>query len=159
MKKCGNCAELIQDDARACRFCGRKVQGNNSLVVIGVVAAVLVGAAILGSGERKDSQAPGNTVAAVLPRLAPAVVAQCRDALQKAQAAEIIKGRPQPNRINVEDRVWQAIDAETKDRMLQSVACDLWQTSMPPEGERVVAYGHRSGKRLQMLTSVGMVRE
>lgn len=84
---------------------------------------------------------------------------QCRDLLALGEKNGIILGRPSPNRINVDDVAWQQLDAETKDRTLQAVSCDLWGTWLPADADHVVAYGNRSGKRIQMLTSVGMSRE
>lgn len=157
MKRCGNCAELIQDQARACRFCGRKVQSNNSiaaLVIIGVLSALLL--SVIFSGRFT----PEPVAEAAAPKLADSAVKMCRGMLALAVDKGVIKARPQPNRINVDDRLWAMTDADTKDKVMQAVACDLWQTSMPPgKLDYVVAYGHRSGKRIQMLSSTGMSRE
>lgn len=94
------------------------------------------------------------------PQLLPAdVVGQCRDLLNMAERIGVIRERPKPTRINVDERKWAELDAATKDRTLQAVACDVWQQNMPPADEMVVAYGWRSGRRVQMLTEVGMSRE
>lgn len=123
---------------------------------IGIVAAIAVVLLVLSQcGE--DAEAPP----ASAPKLSASAVASCREAIKSAEDAGLIKGRPQPTRIDVEDRKWAALPAETKDRLMQAVSCDVWQTAMPPdEGlHYVVAYGFRSGKRVQMLTSEGMGRE
>lgn len=87
-----------------------------------------------------------------------AAVRECRAYLKQAVAEGLIRQRPAPARINVDERLWAEMPARVKDLTLQAVACDLWQSSMPPEWEHVAAYGWRSGKRVQMLTSVGVDR-
>ena len=92
-------------------------------------------------------------------QLAPDVVAQCQAVIDAAARAGLIRARPEARRINVDERLWLQLDAATKDRTLQAVACTTWRQSMPPGTESAVAYGARSGKRLQMLTSAGMARD
>jgi hypothetical protein len=79
--------------------------------------------------------------------------------LAKAALQGVIRSRPQPHRIDVDDALWAQLDAGTKDRIMQAVSCDVWGAAMPAPADYVVAYGHRSGKRIQMLTSEGMDRE
>lgn len=121
---------------------------------IGLIVLV----ALIGMCTPDSDTAPGASSAAVA-KLPEEAVAKCRKLLATGEQVGVIKSRPAPNRINVDDALWAQLDAETKDRTMQAVACDVWQTSMPPSSDHVVAYGHRSGKRVQMLTSVGMVRE
>ena len=125
----------------------------------GIALGLLVAAWVFWPSSPEESGAP-----AVQPVLAPqllssGVVSQCRDLLAMAERIGVIRERPQPTRINVDERKWAELDAATKDRTLQAMACDVWQQNMPPSGEFVVAYGWRSGKRVQMLTEVGMDRE
>lgn len=111
------------------------------------------------SSSPDSSTAPGATAPAAQTTLSADAGSQCRDLLQKASSAGVIRERPAPNRINVDEVLWTALSARQKDVTLQAVSCDLWQTAMPSELNHVVAYGYRSGKRIQILTSVGMSRE
>ena len=89
-----------------------------------------------------------------------AAVKQCGNLLTSAKRNGLIRERPSPNRINVDERLWSELPASVKDTTLQAVSCELWRSSVPPTvGNYVVAYGWRTGKRVQMLTSVGMSRE
>lgn len=188
MKKCPMCAEDVQDEARVCRFCKhdftrpvpRPVPDNwiNRLfppgpaapqrqrqpVGCGGVLAICVGLVVLVawcSGDPKDQLTEATTTAAApTPEILPeTTVAKCREMLATGKRTGIIRARPEPNRIDVEDGLWAQLDSATKDRTLQAVACAVWKTAMPGPADYVVAYGYRSGKRLQMLTSVGMSRE
>lgn len=161
---CPDCAEKIASGARVCKHCGRKFtdgevasyiadKSRNSLI-IGVVGSVMMLA--LMATCRIDTPKPAVDSS---PILAQSVVEDCRSLIAQAMRDGVIVSRPSPNRINVNDRLWASLDAQTKDRTMQAVACDLWQRDMPPDFEHVVAYGNQSGRRVQMLTSVGMNRE
>ena len=93
------------------------------------------------------------------PVLSAAVVAQCRALINQAAKLGLIRARPSGARIDVEDATWAALPAKAKDRTLQAVACDVWQRAVPPQSGYVVAYGYRSGKRLQLFSAAGMDRE
>lgn len=84
--------------------------------------------------------------------------ASCAQAIDQATKDGIVRQRPAPNRVNVEDAVWQLMAADDKRALLSLVACDAFGKR---EGdldlsEYVVAYGFRSGKRLAMLTEFGV---
>ena len=93
------------------------------------------------------------------PVLSAAVVTQCRALIGQAAKLGLIRARPSAERIDVEDATWAALPAKAKDRTLQAVACDVWQRAVPPQSDYVVAYGYRSGKRLQLFSAAGMDRE
>lgn len=120
-----------------------------------VIAAMMILAVLLNSN---DSQVGAGGIGAENPPLSDEAVKSCRELLAKATSEKVIRHRPQPYRINVDEIRWAALDAYTKDRIMQAVACDVWGRSMPPPSEYVVAYGYHSGRRLWMLTSVGMDR-
>lgn len=119
---------------------------------IGCAAAVLAVLGLAACGGGHESPAP-------VEKLPPADVAKCRGLLEAAEKAGIIRDRPAANRIDVEDSTWAALPSDVKDVTLQAVACEVWQARVPPAGEHAVAYGYRSGKRVEMLTSVGFSRD
>jgi hypothetical protein len=114
-----------------------------------------------GSQDISDAAtSAADAATAASPILDDEAVKQCGSYLSLATRNGLIRGRPSPNRINVDERLWAELPASAKDTTMQAVSCELWRSSMPPTvGNYVVAYGWRTGKRLQMLTSVGMSRE
>jgi hypothetical protein len=120
-----------------------------AVVVIGVVAAR---PDVLG-----DKAAPPKLLEAPAPLLDPAQQAKCEKALDAATKAGIIRARPSPTRIDVEDWKWAGLPADLKKRTLAAVSCAAlgrWAPAKLSEGP-VVAYGYRSGQRMAMLTEVG----
>lgn len=136
-------------------------RGGNGISCTGVVLGLFLAGWIFWPSAPEQAAAPaGPRVLVQPPQLLSAdVVGKCRDLLKMAERIGVIRDRPDPTRINVDERKWAELDAATKDRTLQAVACDVWQQNMPPADEMVVAYGWRSGTRVQMLTEIGMVRE
>jgi hypothetical protein len=88
--------------------------------------------------------------------LTPEDVAQCRAMLANAAGIDIVHARPAPNLIVVDERRWASLPPGVRARLLRAVACDLWQTALPPGPVKVVAQGRRSGRRLEVLTSAGI---
>lgn len=123
----------------------------NNAIGCGVVVLAALGLVAWGGGHSGGE-------AQAVAKLPPSAVTQCRDLLAIAEKAGLIRDRPKPTRIDVEDALWAQLPAKTKDQTLQALACDVWQTAMPQGGDYVVAYGYRSGKRLEMLTSTGADR-
>lgn len=82
----------------------------------------------------------------------------CAQAIGQATKGGVVRQRPAPNRVNVEDAVWQLMAADDKRALLSLVACDAFGKREADLGvsEYVVAYGYRSGKRLAMLTEYGI---
>jgi hypothetical protein len=120
-----------------------------------LLVLILFGLYALGGGlTAKPEPAPPPA-----PDLAPELVAKCAAAIEQAARIGLVRERPAPNRINVDEVLWAQLPASTKDQTMQFVACARWRKAMPPPGEYVVAYGWRSGRRLWMLTEAGMLRE
>ncbi len=112
------------------------------------------------SAAEAAATAAAEAATATSPILDDEAVKQCGSYLSLATRNGLIRSRPSPNRINVDERLWAELPASAKDTTMQAVSCELWRSSMPPTvGDYVVAYGWRTGKRLQMLTSVGMARD
>jgi hypothetical protein len=84
-----------------------------------------------------------------------AQVASCVRLIEQAQEHGLIKARPDERRINVDDQLWREFPATSKTGLLQAVACEAFDRPLR-QTEYVVAYGHRSGERVAMLTSAGM---
>ena len=157
-KKCPKCAELVKSDAVVCKHCGFKfgTTGGLLLNVIMVVAAILFLGYLFGFGDNGNNNS-STSIASAMPALDAEARAGCNKALDEAANNKIVLDRPSLNRVNVEDLVWSGMAAEDKRALLALVACDAFGKR---EGElsidqHVVAYGHRSGKRLAILTSVG----
>lgn len=131
---------------------------NNRQGLVGFTVMVIVGILALAMCDSPDT--PGDVAeSAQVAKLPPEKVTQCRELIATGERIGLIKARPERNRINVDDAMWAQLPADVKDQTLAAVSCDVWQTALPSAFDYVVAYGYRSGKRVQMLTSEGMVRE
>jgi hypothetical protein len=86
-------------------------------------------------------------------------LATCQALLDTSAQEGLIRARPSAARINVDDRLWSEISADSKRGVLQAVACTSFHTLTLRDEQYVTAYGHRSGKRLAMLTSAGIAFE
>lgn len=115
--------------------------------------AVLFGVAAFTGGLDAPPASPAGA------ELAAGEVAKCRAFLATAGETGVIRARPSPERIDVDEALWAQMRAREKDLLLQALACDLWARPMPPGGAHVVAYGWQGGNRLQMLTALGLARE
>ena len=129
-----------------------------ALALIAILAIML---AVFGKDDSPpaDTQAAASATPIAEPKLDDAAVAKCGALIAKGLKSGIIRERRQPTRIDVDDGLWAALDARTKDVVLRAVACEVWRQYTPPENEFVVSYGWRSGKRIEMLTSVGVFRD
>lgn len=139
--------------------------GPSNNQIVGIAAAVVLGGMAIATirpdwvSEPADQQAQDGVAQDAPAKLGPEQVARCRAALTAGTKSGVIRARPSPNRINVEDRLWAEMDAHTKELILQAVACDAWGMAAPPQGQFVVSYGYRSGKRIEMLSELGIDRE
>ncbi len=64
-----------------------------------------------------------------------------------------------PNRIEIDDRLWDEMMADAKRGLATTFACVAFDGKRPEEMETMdfaVVYGSRSGRRLAMAGSVGV---
>jgi hypothetical protein len=162
MKTCPECAEQIQGSARVCRFCGHrfsehelasseaKERADDTRKMIGralPIALVLLFVWFC-STQRVDAPTTETPVAAVDPK-------PCNDLIDQATKKGLVRERPAPNRIDVEDRLWSEFPADSKRGLAMAVRCSA-ANGTPGQLDYGVVYGYRSGKRLAMATSVGV---
>ncbi len=136
--------------------------GNGKLIALGVVG-------VLALAVLTTKMAPPAPAVPVEPAPAPsssAVAVQvlndkqlalCAKAIAEMTRTGLIKDRPSARRIDVEEANWAALPSKDKNRLLQFLSCDAYRQTIPPGSESVVAYGYRSGERLRMLTSAGVI--
>jgi hypothetical protein len=81
-------------------------------------------------------------------------ILQCRNTIAAATRDGLIRDRPSPDAVRVDDELWHGLRAESQGRIMQALACDLWRVAAPPQDRKVVAYGWISGRRLAVLSGV-----
>jgi hypothetical protein len=75
--------------------------------------------------------------------------------IEQATKEGLVRERPSPERVNVEDRLWAAFPATAKRGLAMAVRCSATRGA-PQQLDYGVVYGYRSGKRLAMSTSAGV---
>ncbi len=86
--------------------------------------------------------------------LSAEAIGRCRRAVVTAFREGLIRERPSPDRIAVDETLWSGLAQPARNRLMQAVSCDRWKTAAPPLGERVTAYGWTSHRRLATLSGI-----
>ena len=125
----------------------RKI-GAAGWIVLAIVALLVWVAFANGGGEQKAK------AAAVDP-------APCDRLISDMEQAGLVKGRPSPNRVDVEDLSWAALPADSKRALALAVRCSFLRGDIGRDdfNDFAVVYGYRSGKRLAMASHAGVTIE
>lgn len=136
-------------------------------IVVGAIALFAIWQVSRSGGDRpKFAEGAPQTVegasAAASPEAADAAAVtpekriQCLANLEDWAASGLIKGRPMPQRADVEEVAWAALSYHDKDAVLAALSCDAFGRTAPPGTESTAVYGWHSGEKLRQLTANGV---
>jgi hypothetical protein len=80
----------------------------------------------------------------------------CEALVKKAGEERLVRRRPSPNRIDVDERMWAELPPQSKSILVLAVRCAA-QRGSPGEFPYGVVYGFRSGRRLALANSAGVI--
>lgn len=162
MKTCPECAEQIQSLAKMCRYCGHRfaaaevaeveadLRRDDTVRTLTKALPVVLILAFVWMCSNQPSNPSATEKVGTVTDPQP-----CDDLIAQAQRKGLVKERPAPNRINVEDALWTEFPAGSKRGLALAVRCSA-SRGAPSEFDYGVVYGYRSAKRLAMATSVGV---
>jgi hypothetical protein len=84
--------------------------------------------------------------------------AQCDQIIHQGQELGLIRSRPRPERIDVDEKLWAIMDESEKRGLLLALRCSAYRGT-PRAGEEAEAYGVPSGKRLALARAAGVTFE
>lgn len=161
MKACPTCAEQIQSAAEKCRFCGHEFAepeihaavGRDSLeeagrTIVKLLPLLLIILFVWQCARTREEAQPPFSLATFDPK-------PCDELIRRSEREGLIRERPEPNRINVDDLAWAEFPAGAKKGLALAVRCSATRGA-PQQTDYAVVYGYRSGKVLAMATSVGV---
>lgn len=151
MKTCPKCAEQVQDKAKVCKHCGHKF--GYQTPKLGCVSAAGLAVLFLYAGSRCSSEQPTKLVDQPAAYNATRIT-ECRDLISNAKAQNVIRSQDGA-RINVDDKLWAHLPADSKTGILLAVRCADAGRSFGTS-DYVSAYGYRSGRRVALATKVGV---
>lgn len=177
---CNQCGAGVPADSKFCPGCGRplgSVQPSRRqetephtrqlFIFLAIIFGLLILASAAGTlSDEDNSTTVGNETTSTFAGVQPGDAATeargkaCDDAIDNLRTTGLVKDRPSPNRVDVEELNWAALAAKDKRLVAAGVRCSFLKGRESDRTEDYgVVYGYRSGKRLAMATSTGVELE